>query len=96
MSKVKEPTQFEKAVEAVKAGTLQTPYVNFEGKQVPYFLYQLAVHHFNLKIMAAGMKCRGIKFTDIKKYYGFKGNVQSCVDQMATLLENFKKEYLVN
>jgi hypothetical protein len=42
--------------------------------------------------MALGMKCRGITFTQIKKYYGFKGRTaKDCLQQMEQLLINYKQ-----
>lgn len=92
----KQPTQFEQAKQMVKAGTLKTPSVSAGGKQLDYFGYQLAVHHFNLKLMAKGMKCRGIKFTDIKKYYGLKGrSAGDCLEQFEAILADHKATLVV-
>lgn len=85
-------TQFEEAQKAVKNGNLKPPSVSFEGKNVDYFGYQLAVHHFNLKIMAKGLKCRNIKFTDIKKYYGLKGRTaKDCLTQFEEVQNKYKE-----
>jgi hypothetical protein len=90
-------TPFQQAVLAVEAGKLQTPSVTSEGKQIDYFGYQLAVHHFNLKIMACGMQCRGIKLKDLKEYYGLKGRrVEDCLVQFETLVEQYKNRSLLN
>ncbi len=84
-------TTFELAQEAVANGTLKAPSVHAEGKEINYFGYQLAVHHFNLKIMARGMTFRGVRFTDIKKYYGLKGrSAKDCLEQF----EAIQAEYL--
>jgi hypothetical protein len=84
-------TQFEQAVEQVKLGQLQTPKVSSANGSIDYFGYQLAVHKFNLGIMASGMSCRGIKFTDIKKYYGLKGrSAKECLPEFIQLFENYK------
>ena len=57
-----------------------------------YFGYQLAVHKYNLGIMAMGMTCRGIKFTDIKKYYGLKGrSAKDCLPQFLEVFESYKQ-----
>ena len=83
-------TPFEKAVEAVFNGTLQAPSVNYEGRNVPYFKYQLAVHHFNLKIMSRGMKCRGVVLKDLKEYYGLKGRSASeCLVQFEEIMDKY-------
>ena len=89
---IKTMTQFEIAQQQVKEKQLQAPKVMTEGKQIDYFGYQLAVHHFNLKLMAKGMSCRGIKFTDIKKYYGLKGkSAADCLGQFEEIFNNYKQ-----
>jgi len=86
-------TQFEQAQEQVKQGTLNTPSVQANGKQIDYFGYQLAVHIYNLKIMGAGMTCRGIKFTQIKKYYGLSGrSAKDCVPQLEKIYADYKEK----
>ena len=85
-------TQFEQALEQVKQGTLRTPSVSSAKGQMDYFSYQLAVHKFNLSIMASGMTCRGIKFTDIKRYYGLKGrSAKECLPQFLAIVDDYKE-----
>lgn len=85
-------TQFEQALQAVEMGTLKTPSVSTSEGNVDYFGYQLAVHHFNLKIMAKGMSCRGVKLKDLKEYYGLKGkSAADCLAQFEILLTKYKK-----
>jgi len=85
-------TQFENAVEAANRGELQTPNVSYGNKKINYFGYQLAVHHFNLKLMAKGMTCRGIKFSDIKNYYGLKGrSANDCLEQFEKIMADYKE-----
>jgi len=44
-----------------------------------------------MKLMAKGMKFRGIKFTDIKKYYGLKGkSAKDCLLQFEEVMEKYK------
>ena len=75
----------------VAAGTLQTPTVSIGDGQVDYFGYQLAVHKYNLRIMAAGMLCRGVKLKDLKHYYGLKGKTaKDCLIQFETIVNNYK------
>ena len=84
-------TQFEQALQAVEMGTLNTPSVSTSEGNVDYFGYQLAVHHFNLKIMAKGMSCRGVKLKDLKNYYGLKGKTAAdCLVQFEILLTKYK------
>jgi len=84
-------TPFEQAVEQARLGQLQTPKVLMGSKSMDYFGYQLSVHKFNLGIMASGMTCRGIKFTDIKKYYGLKGrSAKECMPHMVAIMEMYK------
>lgn len=84
-------TDFEKAQKQVEAKTLQTPHVSIGLKPVDYFSYQLAVHMFNLKIMGSGMTCKGITFTQIKKYYGLTGkSAKDCVPQLQQIFDDYK------
>jgi hypothetical protein len=84
-------TQFEIAQEEVRQGSLQTPSVSTAAGSIDYFSYQLAVHHFNLKLMSKGMTCKGIKFTDIKKYYGLKGRTaKDCLLQYEEIMNQYK------
>ena len=90
-------TQFEEAVLKAEAGQLQTPSVNYEGKNVDYFGYQLAVHHYNLKLMAKGLNFRGVKLKDLKAYYGLKGRTAAdCLPQYEALMERYKNRGLMN
>jgi hypothetical protein len=85
-------TQFEQAVEQARLGNLRTPKVFAGNGNVDYFSYQLAVHKFNLSIMASGMTCNGIKFTDIKNYYGLKGrSAKACLPQFLEVFESYKQ-----
>jgi hypothetical protein len=85
-------TQFEIALAQVKEGNLQTPSVSVGNKEVEYFAYQVATHYFNLKIMASGMKFRGITFKQIKDYYGLKGrSAADCLPQMEAIRNRFTK-----
>ena len=87
-------TNFELAQEQVAAGSLKAPSVSYGAKAVDYFGYQLAVHHFNLKIMAKGMTCRGVKLTDLKKYYGLKGrSAKDCLPQFEAIQAEYKGRF---
>ena len=60
------------------------------SKSISYFSYQLAVHKFNLSIMAKGMQCRGVKLKDLKNYYGLKGRTAAdCLPQFLKLMDDF-------
>ena len=84
-------TNFELAQQQVAEGTLQTPSVSMGNKRINYFGYQLAVHKYNLGIMAVGMSCRGVKLKDLKHYYGLKGRTaKDCLGQF----EKIQAEYL--
>jgi hypothetical protein len=86
-------TRFEEAVQKVMSGELKAPNVVANGRQVPYFRFQLATHHFNLKLMARGMCFKGIKFTDIKNYYGLKGrSAKDCLPQFEELMNKYFKD----
>ena len=90
-------TQFEQALQQVEAKQLQTPEVTYSGKKVDYFGYQLAVHKFNLSIMAKGMQCRGVKLRDLKAYYGLKGRTAAdCLPQFISLMESYQARFQNN
>jgi hypothetical protein len=90
-------TQFEQAVLQAEAGELKTPEVSYGSKKVDYFGYQLAVHKFNLSLMAKGMQCRGVKLKDLKNYYGLKGRSASdCLAQFELLMEGYRLKYQNN
>jgi hypothetical protein len=87
-------TPFQQALISASEGKLKTPTVSTASGNVNYFGYQLAVHKYNLSIMAAGMQCRGITFTQIKKYYGLKGRTaKDCLDQMDQLISAYKQAF---
>ncbi len=91
-------TPFQLAQDAVAAGNLKTPSVSMGTesgvKNINYFGYQLAVHHFNLKLMAKGLGFRGIKFTQIKKYYGLKGRTAAdCLAQYETIMNEYLAQF---
>lgn len=86
------PTPFEVAQQQVKEGLITPPSVSTGTGEVDYFGYQLSCHKFNLRIMASGMSCRGIKFTDIKKYYGLKGrSAKDCLPQFEEIIAKYKE-----
>ena len=83
-------TQFQQTMLAVENGTMQVPTVSTSTGTIPFAGYQLATHIYSLKIMALGMKMRGVTFTQIKKYYGLKGRTaKECIPQ----LEQIQKAY---
>ena len=63
------------------------PKVIFEGKEINYSIYQIAVHHFNLKLMSKGMTFRNIKLNQIKKHYNLKGKTG------AEILKSFEEKF---
>ena len=90
-------TQFEQALQAAEKGTLSTPTVSTSYGNVDYFGYQLAVHLFNLRILASGMLCRGVKLKDLKAYYGLKGkSAKECVTQFEAIVDNYKSRFQNN
>lgn len=85
-------TPFQQAIFNHSEGKLQVPTVSTASGDVNYFGYQLTVHKYNLSIMAMGMQCRGITFTQIKKYYGLKGRIaKDCLGQMDQLISAYKQ-----
>jgi len=84
-------TKFQMALAQVQNGELQTPSVSYGNNSVDYFWYQISVHHFNLKLMARGMKFRGVKLSDIKNYYGLKGqSAMECLKQFEGIVTFYR------
>jgi hypothetical protein len=84
-------TPFQQALQQVREGKLQTPIVSSGSKEIDYFGYQLSTHKFNLRIMASGMTFRGVKFTDLKKYYGLKGrSAKDCLAEFDQIIADYK------
>lgn len=84
-------TTFEQTVQRAAKGEIHTPTVLHGTKEIPYFGYQLAVHVFNLRGMALGLKFRGITFSQIKNYYGLKGrSAKECISQLEEIQKKFK------
>lgn len=88
-------TPFEIAKEQINNGTLKTPSVSSGDKKIDYLGYQLAVHQFNLSIMAKGMQVRGMKLKQIKDYYGLKGrSAKDCLPQFKAIFDEYKKNFI--
>jgi hypothetical protein len=76
-------TQFQQSMLATEEGSQRVPTVIYEGKEIPFAGYQLATHIYALRIMALGMKMRGVTFTQIKKYYGLTGkSAKDCLPEL--------------
>jgi hypothetical protein len=85
-------TQFQQTMLAVENGTMQVPTVSTSTGTIPFAGYQLATHVYALKIMALGMKMRGVTFTQIKKYYGLKGRTaKECIPQLEEIMNFYKQ-----
>ena len=85
-------TPFQQAVLAASEGKLKTPSVSTSGGNINYFGYQLAVHKFNLSLMAKGIGSRGIKLKDLKQYYGLKGRTAAdCLPQFIQIMDEYTK-----
>jgi hypothetical protein len=85
-------TQFQQSMLATEGGSKQVPTVIYEGKEIPFAGYQLAVHIYALKIMALGMKMRGVTFTQIKKFYGLSGkSAKDCIAQLQQIQNSYRE-----
>ena len=85
-------TPFQQALIQVSEGKLKTPVVSSSEGNIDYFGYQLAVHKYNLSLMAKGIQSRGVKLRDIKNYYGLKGRTAAdCLPQFVQLMEAYKE-----
>ena len=84
-------TQFEQVQQQIATGEVRAPKVMTHTGEIPFTGYQLAVHVFNLKGMALGLKFRGITFTQIKNYYGLTGkSAKDCIPQLERILASYK------
>lgn len=84
-------TPFQQAVLEASEGKLKTPTVSSSEGNMDYFGYQLAVHKFNLSLMAKGIGVRGVKLKDLKWYYGLKGRTAAdCLPQFILIMESYK------
>ena len=84
-------TQFQQTMLATENGTMQVPTVSTSEGTIPFAGYQLATHVYALKIMALGMKMRGVTFTQIKKYYGLIGkSAKECLPQLQQMQEMYR------
>ena len=84
-------TTFEQVQQCLAVGEMKAPKVFYGGKEVPFTGYQLAVHLFNLKGMAMGLKFRGITFTQIKNYYGLTGrSAKDCISQLEEIQRRWR------
>ena len=87
-------TPFETAIQQAKAGELRTPTVSTSNGNIDYFGYQLAVHKYNLSLMAKGIQSRGVKLRDLKQYYGLKGRTAAdCLPQFLMMVEGYKLQF---
>ena len=85
-------TQFQQSMLATENGTMQVPTVSTSTGTIPFAGYQLATHIYSLKIMAAGMKMRGVTFTQIKKYYGLTGKTaKDCIPQLQQIQNAYRE-----
>lgn len=82
---------FFQALSASLEGKIKTPEVSSSEGRIDYFSYQLAVHLFNLRLMARGIKFKGITFSQIKEYYGLRGRGASdCIQQLEAIANDYK------
>jgi hypothetical protein len=85
-------TQFQQTMLATENGTMQVPTVSTSTGTIPFAGYQLATHVYSLKIMALGMKMRGVTFTQIKKYYGLSGkSAKDCIPQLEQIQKTYRE-----
>lgn len=84
-------TTFELAVLQHVQGKLQTPTVSNGQGTIDYFAYQLLQHIMATKLFKVGLKMRGLKYTDIKKYYGLKARLaKDGLEELNQILEDYK------
>ena len=90
-------TQFQQTMLATENGTMQVPTVSTSEGTIPFAGYQLATHVYALKIMALGMKMRGVTFTQIKKYYGLIGkSAKDCVPELEKIQKIYRERAQIN
>jgi hypothetical protein len=68
-------------------------YTNFNGKPMNMAYYNVCIERRNLKLWEIGMKpTRNWYVSDIKKYYGIKGNKSKLVSQIEFIREALLRE----
>jgi hypothetical protein len=73
---------YEETKQAIENGELKAPKVYQGESEIKFTEYQLAVHKFNLQIMASGMQMKGLKLKDLKAYYDLKGkSAKDCYNE---------------
>lgn len=84
-------TPFEQAIQDALDGKLKLPNISGANGNIEYFKYQLAVHKFNLSLMANGMAFKEAKFKELKAYYGLKGrSAKDCLPQFIEIMNKYK------
>jgi hypothetical protein len=87
-------TPFWMAVDKAFKGELRTPEVSYSGKKIDYFGYQLATSKFQLSIWSKGMKpTRHFKISDLKWYYGLKGNNEKMLEQFEEIRTTYNSYF---
>jgi hypothetical protein len=87
-------TPFETVLQRLEAGAIIGPTVSHGAEKINAVAYQLAVSHFNLKIMASGMTCRGVKLKDLKHFYGLKGkSAKDCLVQFKVIRNAYNQKH---
>ena len=67
--------------------------INFNGKDMSIAFYNLVVSKRDLKLWQVGMKPhRHWRVTDVKKYFGIKGNKNELVMQINNLCDRFIRD----
>jgi len=67
-------------------------YTNFNGKPMAAAYYNACIERMNLKLWESGMKpTRHWYVSDVKKYYGIKGNKTKLVSQIEFIREALLK-----
>ena len=90
-------TQFQQSMLAVEEGQQHVPTVIFGDKEIPFHGYQLAAHIYALRIMAAGMKMKGITFRQIKTYYGLRGSSsKECLAELQKIQKIYSERAKIN
>ena len=82
---MKNLTPFELQVQGIANGTIVPPSVSTSKGNVPFSAYQVVLHHAQAKLLAAGLKSRNLNISDLKHFYGIKGNAASIAEQIGKI-----------
>ena len=89
--------QFKKAISGTKFEADFLIQLNVNEGQMPMAVWNLILSKRDLGLYAKGIKPhRSWKISDVKWYFGFKGNPEKCLEQLNKYCKNVNQLYNTN